>query len=74
MPLAMKVQEGRPPFRWLANGEVLAERTRKRMATWVPKGAGFSTLTVIDAVGRAASVDVYLSSGPSAQLRSGANI
>ncbi|NNF80514.1 MAG: penicillin-binding protein 1C [Rhizobiales bacterium] len=64
LPLAMKVQEGRPPFRWLANGRVLADRTRKRMATWSPKGAGFSTLTVIDAVGRAASVEVYLTSGP----------
>lgn len=64
MPLAMKVQEGRPPFRWLANGEVLANRTRKRMTTWVPKGAGFSRLTVIDAVGRAASVDVFLTTGP----------
>lgn len=64
IPLAIKVQEGRPPFRWLANGEVLAHRTRKRMATWVPKGAGFSRLTVIDAVGRAASVDVFLTRGP----------
>ncbi|MEM1197969.1 MAG: penicillin-binding protein 1C, partial [Pseudomonadota bacterium] len=64
MPLAVKVQEGRPPFRWLANGAVLAERSRKRMATWTPTGAGFSTLTVIDAVGRAASVDVYLVPGP----------
>ncbi len=64
MPLAMKVQEGRPPFRWLANGEVLAQRTRKRMTTWTPSGAGFSTLTVIDAVGRAASVEVFLISGP----------
>ncbi len=64
MPLAVKVQEGRPPFRWLANGAVLAERSRKRMATWTPTGTGFSTLTVIDAVGRAASVDVYLVPGP----------
>ncbi|MEM8686122.1 MAG: penicillin-binding protein 1C [Pseudomonadota bacterium] len=64
MPLAVKVQEGRPPFRWLANGRVLAERSRKRMATWTPTGTGFSTLTVIDAVGRAASVEVYLLPGP----------
>lgn len=64
LPLAMKVQEGRPPFRWLANGAVLAQRTRKRMTTWTPSGGGFSTLTVIDAVGRAASVEVFLVSGP----------
>ena len=64
MPLAVKVQQGRPPFRWLANGAVLAERSRKRMTTWTPTGTGFSTLTVIDAVGRAASVDVYLVPGP----------
>ena len=33
---------------------------RTRTATWQPDGAGYSTLTVIDAAGRAASVKVFV--------------
>jgi penicillin-binding protein 1C len=60
MPLSLKLQGGRPPFRWLANGTPLVETTRKRQYQWTPDGAGYSTLTVIDAVGRAATVRVFL--------------
>ena len=60
LPLVMKLQDGRPPFRWLANGKLFAPGSRKRVATWTPDGGGFSTLTVIDARGRAASVNVFL--------------
>jgi penicillin-binding protein 1C len=60
MPLSLKLQGGRPPFRWLANGVALPDATRKRTYSWRPDGAGYSTLTVIDADGRAASVRVFL--------------
>ena len=60
LPLVMKLQDGRPPFRWLANGVLLVAKSRKRVATWGPDGDGFSRLTVVDAGGRAASVEVYL--------------
>ncbi len=60
-PLVMKLQNGRPPFRWLANGEPLQARSRKRVASWIPDGSGFSILTVIDAGGRATSVSVFIS-------------
>ncbi len=60
LPLVMKLQDGRPPFRWLANGKPFAPGSRKRITTWTPDGSGFSTLTVIDAGGRAASVSVFL--------------
>jgi penicillin-binding protein 1C len=60
MPLALKLQGGRAPFRWLANGKPLPELSRRRTNQWVPDGAGYSTLTVIDAVGRAASVRVFV--------------
>ena len=56
----MKIQGGRAPFRWLANGKPLAAVERRRTASWVPDGAGTSTLTVIDAAGRAASVSVFV--------------
>jgi penicillin-binding protein 1C len=59
-PLVLKLQGGRPPFRWLANGRPLTEPLRRRTATWQPDGAGYSTLTVIDAAGRAASVKIFV--------------
>jgi penicillin-binding protein 1C len=60
LPLTLKLQGGRAPFRWLANGRPLADMSRRRIREWVPDGAGYSTLTVIDAAGRASSVRVFL--------------
>ncbi|MBB4065024.1 penicillin-binding protein 1C [Gellertiella hungarica] len=59
-PLVLKMQGGRAPFRWLANGKPLPELTRRRTSQWMPDGGGFSTLTVIDAAGKASSVRVFL--------------
>lgn len=59
-PLVLKLQGGRAPFHWLANGKPLPEPTRRRNAEWMPEGQGFSTLTVIDADGRASSVRVFV--------------
>ena len=59
-PLVLKLQGGRAPFRWLANGKPLVEVARRHTATWQPDGTGYSTLTVIDAAGRAASVKVFV--------------
>jgi penicillin-binding protein 1C len=59
-PLVLKLQGGRAPFRWLANGRPLATPERTGTSTWQPDGAGYSTLTVIDAAGRAASVRVFV--------------
>ena len=62
MPLVLKVQGGTAPFRWLANGKPLEAITRRRSMSWQPDGAGYSSLTVIDASGKAASVNVFLES------------
>ena len=59
-PLVLKMQGGRAPFRWLANGKPVTEPDRRRTASWLPDGTGYSTLTVIDALGRAASVKVFI--------------
>ncbi|MBC2884931.1 penicillin-binding protein 1C [Ochrobactrum sp. CM-21-5] len=59
-PLVLKLQGGRAPFRWLANGKPVSEPERRRTAMWQPDGTGYSTLTVIDAAGRAASVNVFI--------------
>lgn len=59
-PLVLKLQGGRAPFRWLANGRPLTELSRRRTKEWLPDGRGHSTLTVIDAAGRATSVRIYV--------------
>lgn len=59
-PLVLKLQGGRAPFRWLANGAPLDGLFRRRTATWVPDGKGVSRLTVIDAAGKATTVDVFI--------------
>ncbi|APG88586.1 penicillin-binding protein 1C (plasmid) [Sinorhizobium americanum CCGM7] len=60
MPLTLKLQGGRAPFRWLANGRPLPDVTRRRVSHWLPDGSGYSTLTVIDALGRASTVRVFV--------------
>jgi penicillin-binding protein 1C len=59
-PLVLKLQGGKAPFRWIANGKPLDAQSRRRSLAWQPDGAGFSSLTVIDASGKAASVNVFL--------------
>ncbi len=59
-PLVLKLQGGRPPFRWLANGKPLEKRFRRRQMHWTPDGPGHASLMVIDAAGRAASIDVFV--------------
>ncbi|MBI1619056.1 penicillin-binding protein 1C [Aquamicrobium zhengzhouense] len=60
LPLVLKLQGGRAPFRWLANGKPLDTPSRRRTSRWEPDSVGFSRLTVIDAVGRSASVEIYV--------------
>lgn len=60
LPLVLKLQGGRAPFRWLANGMPLDQLSRNRTSQWMPDGAGYATLTVIDSIGRAATVGVFL--------------
>lgn len=59
-PLVLKLQGGRAPFRWLANGLPLPDASHRRNSEWRPEGQGFSTLTVIDADGRASSVRIFV--------------
>lgn len=60
LPVVMKMQAGRAPFRWLVDGKPMNESTRRRTGEWRPAGSGQSTLTVVDAEGRAASVNVFI--------------
>nr|WP_324288951.1 penicillin-binding transpeptidase domain-containing protein [Hoeflea ulvae] len=59
-PLVIKLQGGAAPYRLIANGAPLPKPTRRRVLNWLPDSAGASTLTVMDAEGRAASVSVFI--------------
>ncbi|MBP7242759.1 MAG: penicillin-binding protein 1C [Amaricoccus sp.] len=59
-PLALRVEDGAPPFRWLVDGTPLAVTEDGRRAEWLPRGAGFVDLAVIDATGAAARAQVWL--------------
>ena len=60
LPLMLKLQGGKAPYHWLANGVPLVGAVRKRSQSWVPDGSGFSKLTVVDANGAAASVSIFI--------------
>lgn len=55
--LVVKLNAGRAPFTWLANGTPVA-RGHRREVEITGLGPGFSTLSVIDAAGAAAQVSV----------------
>ncbi|KEO61254.1 penicillin-binding protein 1C [Thioclava indica] len=58
--LLVKVRNGTPPFTWLADGTPIAIATRERQDILKLPGAGFVTLSVIDAKGRSDRVSVQL--------------
>jgi penicillin-binding protein 1C len=60
LPLRIKLRNGSPPFTYLANGAPLGPRSFARDMAFVPDGAGFQTLSVIDAAGRTAVVTVFV--------------
>ncbi|MDE3027663.1 MAG: penicillin-binding protein 1C, partial [Paracoccaceae bacterium] len=58
--LLVKVRNGTPPFTWLADGAPVAIASRDRQEVLKLPGAGFVTLSVIDAQGRSDNVSVRL--------------
>ena len=60
LPLVVKLQGGRPPFRWLANGRPVNKPVRQRKWQWLPDGPGSASLAVIDAAGRTANVEIIV--------------
>ncbi len=57
--LTVRVRDGTAPFTWLANGAPVAT-TRTRELALDTLGPGFSSLTVIDAMGRSARTRIEL--------------
>ncbi len=58
--LPAKVRDGTPPFTWLANGAPVMTGAQRREVILPAPSEGYSTLTVIDAAGRAARVQIEL--------------
>jgi len=57
--LALKASGGVPPLTWLIDGQPVAHALRHR-AEWIPQGAGFVRISVLDATGASDSVAVRL--------------
>jgi penicillin-binding protein 1C len=58
--LALKAQGGVPPFTWIVNGMPVGQPDLRRQSSWMPDGAGFARVSVIDAKGASDSVVVRL--------------
>ncbi len=58
--LVVKVQDGKPPFTWLANGAPVQTGVHRRETALSGLSEGFSTLSVIDAKGQSARVTVRI--------------
>ncbi|WP_407942871.1 penicillin-binding protein 1C [Methylobacterium brachiatum] len=57
--LALKALGGVPPLTWLVDGQPVAQTPRRR-AEWVPGGAGFARISVLDATGASDSVSIRI--------------
>ncbi|MCJ2144086.1 penicillin-binding protein 1C [Methylobacterium sp. E-066] len=57
--LALKALGGVPPLTWLVDGQPVAQTPRRR-AEWIPGGAGFARISVLDATGASDSVSIRL--------------
>ncbi|TXM98614.1 penicillin-binding protein 1C, partial [Methylobacterium sp. WL103] len=57
--LALKALGGVPPLTWMVGGKPVADSAR-RQSEWVPDGAGFARISVLDATGASDSVVVRL--------------
>ena len=58
--LTLKAQGGVPPLTWMVNGAPVGAPDLRRVSAWMPDGAGFARISVMDAKGAADSVMVRL--------------
>ena len=63
--IALTVDGGRRPYRWIVDGAPVASRPFARDATWRPTSEGFATVTVVDAAGRSDEIKVRIETRPS---------
>jgi penicillin-binding protein 1C len=58
--LVLKAQGGVPPLTWMINGLPIGAPQLRRQTSWLPDGAGFARISVIDARGATDSVSIRL--------------
>ncbi|MGZ0187048.1 MAG: penicillin-binding protein 1C [Alphaproteobacteria bacterium] len=51
---------GKPPYRWLADGDLIGTSVPGATRAWRPKGGGFHELLVLDAGGSSAKAKVFI--------------
>jgi penicillin-binding protein 1C len=59
-PVVLKFEGGAAPYRVLVNGRAMERQFRTRTIDVEPGGTGFASLTVVDAKGMAATVNVFV--------------
>lgn len=57
-PVVLRASGGRRPLIWLVDGAPIASERHRREARWVPDGPGHYRVTVLDADGSSAAVEV----------------
>jgi penicillin-binding protein 1C len=57
-PVTLRASGGRRPFTWLVDGAPIAAERHRREARWLPDGPGFYRVTVLDAEGASAAVEL----------------
>ncbi|WP_449409613.1 penicillin-binding protein 1C [Methylobacterium komagatae] len=57
--MILKASGGVPPLTWMIDGQPVS-RTIRRQSAWVPEGAGFVRISVLDATGASDSVAVRI--------------
>lgn len=58
--LTFEATGGKRPFTWVVNGAPLPQKRWSRKISWRPDGAGFSEITLIDALGRRVTADIKI--------------
>ncbi|WP_296807583.1 penicillin-binding protein 1C [Thiocapsa sp.] len=58
--LVLRVRDGVPPFTWFVDGAPVVREPYARTARWAPDGPGYVAISVVDARGAAARVNVFL--------------
>jgi penicillin-binding protein 1C len=58
--LQLKAAGGAPPFLWFVNGQPLGKASARRTAEWLPEGAGFAEIAVMDGGGQTETVSIRL--------------
>jgi penicillin-binding protein 1C len=62
--VGLRASGGIPPLTWFIDGAPIEQSGFRRGAAWVPRGPGLARISVIDALGAADSVAVWVEDPP----------